>query len=119
MKARLDALKALLGIVGDEKDTQLKALIKMVEARVLSYINHTEMPKALEDVFVLICAEFYKANTVASDADSSQKVASISRGDVTISYDNSAANSASSLTSQGDGFFGWRSVLQEHRRLRW
>ncbi|MDO4754187.1 MAG: phage head-tail connector protein [Bacillota bacterium] len=110
MEGRLEALKTLIGESGSEKDALLMQIITMVESQILDYINHESLPSALESVLLLICVEYYKSSYQQAD-----KVASITRGDVSISYDKGGSGLVS---SSGDGFFGWKTMLNSYRRLR-
>ena len=123
MDERLEQLKALLGISDTEQDGMLRFVIETTEAMILSYINHDELPVQLEKVLLMMCASYYKAAGLGTVQAAAGAIASVKRGDVQTSFAVAAGTSASAQTfdlgADGNDFFGWRTVLNEYRKLRW
>lgn len=120
---RLSKVKALLGITGTEKDDLIMFVIETVEDLVLSYINQDTLPAPLEKPLIVMCVSYYKAAGLGTTQAAVGPVASVKRGDVTTSFSNASGASGSASTfnlgAEGDDFFGWRTVLNEYRKLRW
>ena len=72
---------------------------------------------------IVMCVSYYKAAGLGTTQAAVGPVASVKRGDVTTSFANASGASGSASTfnlgTEGDDFFGWRTVLNEFRRLRW
>lgn len=119
---RLDQMKAALGIKGEDKDALLELALRVVEDQVLSYINHETLPKALEGVLVFMATEYWKGAGFGTDQAAPGPVSSVSRGDVSTSFATATGAEATAGTfglGGGDGFFGWRTVLNAYRRVKW
>ena len=120
---RLAKVKALLGITGTDQDGLLLFVIETVEDMVLSYTNQDTLPAPLERPLIVMCVSYYKAAGLGSTQAAAGPVASVKRGDVQTSFATSSGASGSASTfnlgAQGDDFFGWRTVLNEYRKLRW
>lgn len=120
---RLSKVKALLGITGTDQDDLLLFVIETIEEMVLSYINQDTLPAPLEKVLVVMCVSNYKAAGLGNAQAAVGPVASVKRGDVQTSFANTSGASGSASTfnlgAEGDDFFGWRTVLNEYRKLRW
>ena len=120
---RLEKVKALLGITGTDQDEVLLFVIQTVEDLVLAYINQDTLPAPLENALIVMCVSYYKAAGLGTTQAAVGPVASVKRGDVTTSFANASGASGSASTfnlgAEGDDFFGWRTVLNEFRRLRW
>ena len=119
---RLAHLKKALGITGNEKDDHLSFILDATEDQVLSYIHHETLPEKLERTLILIAAAYWKAAGFGSEQTASGPVTSVKRGDVTTSFAATGGADASAGTfglGGGDGFFGWRTVLNAYRKLRW
>ena len=120
---RLSKVKALLGITGTDQDDLLLFAIETIEEMVLSYINQDTLPAPLEKVLVVMCVSYYKAAGLGNAQAAVGPVASVKRGDVQTSFANTSGTSGSASTfnlgAEGDDFFGWRTVLNEYRKLRW
>ena len=113
--SRLSKVKALLGITTTDQDDVLEFVIQTVEDMILSYINQDTLPPRLENVLIVMCVSYYKSAV--------GPVASVKRGDVqtffaTGSGSSGSANTFNLGTDSGD-FFGWKTVLNEYRVLRW
>lgn len=122
-EGRLGKVKALLGITGTEQDEVLLFVIQTVEDLVLSYINQDTLPAPLENALVVMCVSYYKAAGLGTTQAAFGPVASVKRGDVQTSFANASGVSGSASTfnlgADGQDFFGWRTVLNEYRKLRW
>ena len=120
---RLSKVKALLGITVDDQDDVIMYVIETVEDLVLSYINHDTLPPPLEKALVVMCVSYYKAAGLGSTQAAVGQVTSVKRGDVTTSFATTSGASGSASTfnlgADGNDFFGWRTVLNEYRKLRW
>jgi len=120
---RLEKVKALLGITGTDQDDLLLFVIETTEEMILSYINHDTLPAPLEKVLVVMCVSYYKAAGLGNTQAAVGPVASVKRGDVQTSFANTSGASGSASTfnlgAEGADFFGWRTVLNEYRKLRW
>lgn len=120
---QLAKVKALLGITGTDQDGLLLFVIETVEDMVLSYTNQDTLPAPLERPLIVMCVSYYKAAGLGSTQAAAGPVASVKRGDVQTSFATSSGASGSASTfnlgAQGDDFFGWRTVLNEYRKLRW
>lgn len=122
-KSRLDAVKMLLGISNDESDGILSYVIQTVEQMVLNYINHETLPKELENPLIYMCVSYYKAAGLGTAEAARGPVSSVKRGDVQTSFATSSGSSGSAATfnlgEDGNDFFGWRTTLNQFRRMRW
>lgn len=120
---RLAKVKALLGINGTDQDDLILFAVETVEDMILSYINQDTLPAPLEKPLIVMCVSYYKAAGLGTTQAAVGSVASVKRGDVqtTFATASSASGSASTfnLGAGGDDFFGWRTVLNEYRKLRW
>ena len=120
---RLAKVKALLGINGTDQDEVLLFVVQTVEDLVLSYINQDTLPAPLENALIVMCVSYYKAAGLGTTQAAVGPVASVKRGDVTTSFGNASGASGSASTfnlgADGQDFFGWRTVLNEYRKVRW
>ena len=119
----LQKVKALLGINGTDQDEVLLFVVQTVEDLVLSYINQDTLPAPLENALIVMCVSYYKAAGLGTTQAAVGPVASVKRGDVTTSFANASGASGSASTfnlgADGQDFFGWRTVLNEYRKVRW
>ena len=115
--------RALLGINGTDQDEVLLFVVQTVEDLVLSYINQDTLPAPLENALIVMCVSYYKAAGLGTTQAAVGPVASVKRGDVTTSFANASGASGSASTfnlgADGQDFFGWRTVLNEYRKVRW
>ena len=122
-EGRLEKVKALLGITGTDQDELLHFVIQPVEDLVLSYLNQDTLPAPLVHALVVMCVSYYKAAGLGTTQAAVGPVASVKRGDVQTSFANASGASGSASTfnlgADGQDFFGWRTVLNEYRKLRW
>lgn len=109
MERVLERLKALL----PEADENLLAFAAEAAVRqILNYINHDELPQELETAAVLISRAYWSA---AGFDGSTQAVTAVKRGDVQTNF--GAEKTVADLS--GNGFFGYRAMLDPFRKLRW
>ena len=120
---RLEKVKALLGIAGTDQDEVLLFVIQTVEDLVLSYINQDTLPAPLENALTVMCVSYYKAAGLGTTAAAPGAVSSVKRGDVQTSFAVGSGSSGSAgtfnLGNDNGDFFGWKTVLNEYRKLRW
>lgn len=119
----LQKVKTLLGITTEDQDDVLEYVIQTVQTLVLRYINWDELPLELENALIVMCVSYYKAAGLGTTQAAVGPVASVKRGDVTTSFANASGASGSASTfnlgADGQDFFGWRTVLNEYRKVRW
>ena len=82
-----------------------------------------DMPRDQLLTRVVMCVSYYKAAGLGTTQAAAGPVASVKRGDVQTSFANASGASGSASTfnlgADGSDFFGWRTVLNEYRKLRW
>ena len=119
----LQKVKVLLGITTEDQDDVLEYVIQTVQALVLRYINWDELPLELENVLAVMCVSYYKAAGLGTTQAAVGPVASVKRGDVQTSFATGSGSSGSAgtfnLGNDNGDFFGWKTVLNEYRKLRW
>lgn len=121
--SRLEKVKLLLGIAGEEQDAILEFVIQTIEEMVLSYTGQDTLPAPIEKVLIVMAVSYYKSAGLGDTSAAVGPVASVKRGDVTTSFAASSGASGSASTfnlgQDGGDFFGWKTVLNEYRKLRW
>ena len=119
----LQKVKVLLGITTEDQDDVLEYVIQTVQTLVLRYINWDELPLELENVLAVMCVSYYKAAGLGTTAAAPGAVSSVKRGDVQTSCAVGSGSSGSAgtfnLGNDNGDFFGWKTVLNEYRKLRW
>ena len=120
---RLSKVKALLGIQAEDHDAILEYVIQTVEKMVLRYINWDTLPEDLENVLVVMCVSYYKSAGLGNSSATTGPVASVKRGDVQTTFATGSGSSGSANTfnlgADNGEFFGWKTVLNEYRKVRW
>lgn len=120
---RLSKVKALLGITTQDQDTVLEYVIHTIEGQVLRYINQETLPEELENILVVMSVSYYKSAGLGSTAAAVGPVSSVKRGDVQTNFATGSGSSGSANTfnlgTENGDFFGWKTVLNEYRKLRW
>ena len=121
--SRLSKVKALLGITTTDQDDVLEFVIQTVEDMILSYINQDTLPPRLKNVLIVMCVSYYKSAGLGTTTAAVGPVASVKRGDVQTSFATGSGSSGSAgtfnLGNDNGDFFGWKTVLNEYRKLRW
>ena len=120
---RLEKVKALLGIQTEDHDAILEYVIQTVEKMVIRYINWDTLPEDLENVLVVMCVSYYKSAGLGNSSATTGPVASVKRGDVQTTFATGSGSSGSANTfnlgADNGEFFGWKTVLNEYRKVRW
>lgn len=120
---RLSKIKVLLGITTEDDDAVLEYVIQTVEGMVLRYINWDTLPEDLENVLVVMCVSYYKSAGLGDSSATTGPVASVKRGDVQTTFATGSGTSGSANTfnlgTDNGEFFGWKTVLNEYRKVRW
>lgn len=126
---RLTSVKLLLGIPGTAHDEILSLVLDTTLDTILRYINQDTLPDPLENILISMAVSYYKAAGLGNTAPAVGPVSSVKRGDVSTSFVSvsgfarvSGASGSSQTFNLGndDGdFFGWKTVLNEYRRVRW
>ena len=110
-------LKLLLGITGEEQDGVLTFVLDSVTDLVLNYCHLDEIPPRLENIVVRMAADLYRSEGYGQTA-APQAAQSVTRGDVTVSYDSNAS-AAAEITGAGKSLLDdYRAQLNAFRRLR-
>ena len=119
----LQKVKTLLGITTEDQDDVLEYVIQTVQTLVLRYINWDELPLELENVLAVMCVSYYKAAGLGNSSATTGPVASVKRGDVQTTFATGSGSSGSANTfnlgADNGEFFGWKTVLNEYRKVRW
>ena len=68
----LNRVKVLLGITNNDNEELLREIIEITEAKILNYINSSELPKQLE--FVLVELSIKRFNRIGSEGFASETV---------------------------------------------
>lgn len=100
---RLEKLKLILGIQGNEEDILLSFLLESTEQKILNYCNLEELPAELEHVLIEMAARFYSSPDGVAD---SMKV-----GDTSVNY--------STTKDDQNIIHDYKSQLHRFRRLSW
>lgn len=121
--SRLSKVKVLLGIQTEDYDAILEYVIQTVEKMVFCYINWDTLPEDLENVLVVMCVSYYKSAGLGNSSATTGLVASVKRGDVQTTFATGSGSSGSANTfnlgADNGEFFGWKTVLNEYRKVRW
>lgn len=121
--SRLSKVKTLLGIQTEDHDAILEYVIQTVEKMVLRYINWDTLPEDLENVLVVMCVSYYKSAGLGNSSATTGPVASVKRGDVQTTFATGSGSSGSANTfnlgADNGEFLGWKTVLNEYRKVRW
>ena len=68
----LNRVKVLLGITNNDNEELLREIIEITEAKILNYINSSELPRQLE--FVLVELSIKRFNRIGSEGFTSETV---------------------------------------------
>lgn len=118
---REERLYKLIEALGNEVDIFAAEFgLASVESMVLSYINHETLPAELDNTVILMATAYCKSAALGSMDTSEGAVTKIMRGDTEVSYNAGSSPSVNTFDLvSGEGFAGWRTILNEYRRLRW
>jgi len=109
----LAKLKILLGIDGDSEDAVLAFCLDFATQAVLAYCNLDELPSALEWTVTAMAADKYRMEGYGKKEAPMGAVASLSQGDVSVSYKDAASQDTSGLLKN------YTTILNRFRRLAW
>lgn len=117
----LSDVKLLLGITTDDKDALLTYHIKSCVQKVLNYCNREDLPDALMPIIVEMTAKAYNAWLTGGTGGvvATGVVSSISRGDFSVSYDNSKeATEAAQSLSANDFINEYKLQLYQFKKVK-
>lgn len=100
---RLQKLKLVLGINGDEEDNLLGFLLESTEQKILNYCNLKELPDELENVLVEMAARFYNSPDGVT--------AGMRVGDTSVDF--------STAKDEQNIIHDYKTQLNRFRRLSW
>ena len=109
----LAKLKNLLGMTEDSEDAVLQFCLDFATQAVLAYCNLDELPSALEWTVTAMAADKYRMEGYGKKEAPMGAVASLSQGDVSVSYKDAASQDTSGLLKN------YTSTLNRFRRLAW
>jgi hypothetical protein len=109
----VEMLKMILGVTG--KDELLQFALDTVIDEVKNYCNITEIPAELDNIILRMTADVWRSEGYGNESKP-QTAASVSRGDVSVSFDGKSTASISGVKSVLDDY---RAQLAAFRKLRW
>ena len=109
----IEMLKTILGITG--KDELLQFVLDTVMDEVKNYCNITEIPSELDNIILRMAADVWRSEGYGN-VSRPQTAASVSRGDVSVSFDGQSTAEIAGLKSILDDY---RAQLAAFRKLRW
>ena len=112
----LEKLKLILGVQDAEQDGVLSFALETVQDEVKNYCHIDEIPTALENIVVRMAADLCRSEGYGQ-AEKTQTVQSVSRGDVTVSYGSEPATAE--ITGGKSILDDYAAQLNAFRRLRW
>ena len=113
----LDELKGLLNIPAENEEL-LDFIYGAVNQKVLNYINHETLPKALEyDVKLIVMACYKNFTSFLENEKDAGNLTKVKRGDT--EYDYEAVNIQVYNMLESNDFFGYKVSLNAFRKLRW
>lgn len=118
----LSDVKLLLGITTEDKDGLLKYHINSCIQKVLNYCNREDLPDALMPIIVEMTVKAYNAWITGGTGGgivATGVVSSISRGDFSVSYDNSKeATEAAQSLSANDFINEYKLQLYQFKKVK-
>ena len=111
----LEKVKMLLGISDTSKDDILSLILEIIQDEVKNYCHIEEIPKRLETIVVRMAVDLYRSEGYGTGTKP-LTVSSVSRGDVSTSFDTSSAGGLSGVKSVVDDY---AAQLQAFRQMRW
>lgn len=117
----LDRVKFIMKITDDSRDAEIQYYIDEVTTSVLGYCNQITLEKEMESLVVNKVATMIGGNFSFSQGstESNRKIASISRGGMSITYADSTTEGGNSgysnslMLSEEE-----KKILKKYRRLR-
>lgn len=100
---RLEKLKLVLGIRGNEEDDLLSFLLESTEQKILNYCNLKELPAELEHVLIEMAARFYNSPDGVA--------ASMRVGDTSVNF--------STAKDEQNIIHDYKAQLNRFRRMSW
>lgn len=112
-----DNVIALLGkdkeSITEGEKTLIEFAIEDAENKIKNYCNLEEVPKELYTTLARLSVDVFRAEGYGSEE--SRQIASVSRGDVSTSFENTA----SLESTQTDFLSKYKAQLNAYRKLRW
>lgn len=105
-----ERLKALLGVVDDEKDIFVEIAIESAEETIKNYCHIEEVPGGLSATVLRMAADIYRNEQPGTDSVP-QVVSSVTIGDTSTSFKTSAAEYAQSVMKN------YERTLNRYRRV--
>lgn len=99
-----------------EKDALLQTAVEAVLDRTLTYLNMDELPDKLVSCVALMAVSYWRNAGFGQEAAAAGAVTSVKRGDVQTSF--AASSAGDSAVAGMEDFFGWRSVLNTYRKVK-
>jgi hypothetical protein len=93
---RLSTVKMLLDITDTTYDAKLNYYLSSIEAEMLAFMNRKDFPAELENTLIQRVIQVYKDSI--NPAASGKVIQSVTRGDTTITYDNTTVQRYTFLT---------------------
>lgn len=112
---RLEKLKLILGIEGNDEDDLLNYLLESTEQMILNYCNISELPAELEDVLIAMTADMYRFRLRDMGVG---KVSQMKIGDTTIQYSDSGNFNLMTGAGGADFLKNYKAQLHRFRRLQ-
>ncbi len=109
----IETLKMILGVTG--KDELLQFTLDTVIDEVKNYCNITEIPSELDNIILRMAADVWRSEGYGNEGKP-QTATSVSRGDVSVSFDGQSTATISGMKSILDDY---RAQLAAFRKLRW
>lgn len=104
---------------GGDSDALLRDALDDAMDVVKNYCNITEIPRELESTVVKMARDVWRAEGYGQDTPAAS-VASVSRGDVSVSYTSGSGDNYSDANNQGGAGFAraYQKILNSFRVLR-
>lgn len=107
--------KLMLGL-SDEKDNLLQLAVDAVLDRTIGYLNTEGLPDRLVSCVALMAVSYWRNAGLGQEKAAAGAVTSVKRGDVQTTF--AALTAGDSAVAGMDDFFGWRSVLNTYRKVK-
>ena len=107
----IDALKAVLGIDGTERDGEVNFAVDTAEEYIKNYCRIGKIPDRLKNTAINMAADILRAGGYGSDENTSS-VKKIDEGDISVTFDNGG-------TGYGNIFKGYNALLDTARKAGW